>query len=293
MRILAALAAVLFVVAAAGFADLNDSLPPDLKHPAIGYFASAHTDPVAILNAQLQAGRVHLKFEGPQGYLRSVLDELNVRVESQIAVFSKTSLQVALIEPLNPRTIFFNDSVAVAWMKGGFIELASQDVRQGVFFYRLEQRAVTAPRFEREDTCLRCHQSDASLGVAGMINRSTFTGPDGAPRLIFGSSNPDHRTPIEERWGGWYVTGSVGKARHMGNAMLTDALADDPKSMVTPATLNVATLEGKFNTKNYLSPYSDVAATGVRPPDVHDELDHAGGLGGPYGCVRRSTRTAP
>ena len=87
-----------------------------LDHPAINYnYAPVH-DPVALLDTKL------LKFEGPSGYLRSVLDALHVPVESQIAVFSKTSLQSPLIEPNNPRTIFFNDSVAVGWMKGGFIE---------------------------------------------------------------------------------------------------------------------------------------------------------------------------
>jgi hypothetical protein len=40
--------------------------------------------------------------------------------------------------------------------------------------------------------------------------------------------------------------------------MLLDA--DNSQPMVTPATLNVATLQGKFDTRNYLSPYSDVAA---------------------------------
>ena len=90
-----------------------------------------------------------------------------------------------------------------------------------------------------------------------MLTRSTFTAPDGAPRLIFGGGNPDHRTPLEDRWGGWYVTGSVGTARHMGNAMLR---GDDLKSMVTAAPLNVATLQGRFDNANYLSPYSDVAA---------------------------------
>jgi hypothetical protein len=162
-----------------------------------------------------------------------------------------------LIEPRNPRTIFFNDSTAVAWMKGGFIELVSQDPERGLIFYRLRQAPVRVPRFDREDTCLRCHQSDQSLGVPGMISRSTVTAPDGAPRIIFGGPTPDHRTPVEDRWGGWYVTGSVGTTRHMGNAMLT---GDDPKSMVTAATLNVSSLQGKIETGNYLSPYSDVAA---------------------------------
>ena len=37
-----------------------------------------------------------------------------------------------------------------------------------------------------------------------------------------GSFVIDHRSPLEQRWGGWYVTGTHGAARHMGNAMVTD-----------------------------------------------------------------------
>ena len=114
-----------------------------LDHPAINYnYAPVH-DPVAQLDPS------QLKFDGPSGYLRSVLDALHVPVESQIAVFSKTSLQAPLIGPNNPRTIFFNDSVAVGWMKGGFIELAALDPRQGVQFYTLQPRADAPARFEK------------------------------------------------------------------------------------------------------------------------------------------------
>jgi hypothetical protein len=243
---------------AAGFAELGDTLAPKLDHPAIQYFTGPVNDPVSELNRKLQSGQEHLKFEGPQGYLRSVLAALNVPIESQIAVFLKTSLQADLIELRNPRTIFFNDAVVVAWMHGGFIELASQDPRWGVVFHILPQQSVQQPAFQRRDDCLRCHQSDASLGVAGMMIRSTFTGSNGELRLIDGASLIDHRSPMEERWGGWYVTGSVGSNRHMGNAVVTDP--DHPKSMVTASTLNLASLREKIDTQNYLSPYSDVAA---------------------------------
>ena len=104
-----------------------------LDNPAIRYGYGPVQDPVAELDLS------KLK-PGPSGYLGSVLDALHIHVESQIAVFSKTSLQSPLISPDNPRTIFFNDSVAVGWMKGGFIEIAALDPRQGVQFYTLQPR---------------------------------------------------------------------------------------------------------------------------------------------------------
>src|SRR5690348_2500382 len=115
-------------------AELADRVAPAQDHPAIRYTTSAPHDPVSELDRKLASSDTHLKFEGASGYLRSVLDALNVPIESQIAVFSQTSLQADLIQRNNPRTIFFNDSVVVAWMRRGLIELASHDPVRGVIF---------------------------------------------------------------------------------------------------------------------------------------------------------------
>jgi hypothetical protein len=244
MRPGASFAAAILLASSLYGADLLD-------HPAINYNYGAVRDPVALLNRKLDQGQAQLTFDGPSGYLRSVLAELNVPIESQIAVFSKTSLQAPLIEPRNPRTIFFNDSVAVGWMRGGFIELASLDPRQGVQFYRLEQRASSLPGFQKGTDCLRCHVGDTTLGVAGMVVRSTFTAADGSPLLVYGGSVMDHRTPLEDRWGGWFVTGSLGTVRHLGNAVIGPQ--GDPTAMEP--------LQGKID--------SDVAALMVFDHQMH------------------------
>ena len=83
------------------------------------------------LNQALQSGRIQLKADGASEYLQSMLEALNVPVESQIVVFARDSVQLARITMANPRTLFFNDSVAVGWVRGGFIEVASQDPRTG------------------------------------------------------------------------------------------------------------------------------------------------------------------
>jgi hypothetical protein len=114
---------------------------PSSWNPAIGYRIAARKDSVAQLNERLLAGTARLTFDGPSGYLRSLLNARDVPVESQMAVFSKTSLQGARINPSNPRTVFFNDNVAVAWMRGGFIEIAAQDPASGIGFYVLPQEA--------------------------------------------------------------------------------------------------------------------------------------------------------
>ena len=204
-----------------------------LDHPAINYGKAPVHDAIASLDPR------SLKFEGSSGYLYSLLDALHVPVESQIAVFSKTSLQAPLIEPNNPRTIFFNDSVAVGWMKGGFIEIAALDPRQGVQFYKLEQHASATPRSVRGSAleCLRCHVGDTTQDVAGFVVRSTYTAVDGSPMLIYGGSAVDHRTPIEDRWGGWFVTGAPATVHHLGNAVI--GAQGDPKAMESlPAKTN-------------------------------------------------------
>jgi|SRR5581483_10397725 len=240
-------------------AELDDTLGPALDHPAIHYDRGPFQDPIAVLNRKLEQGQAQLQFETPSGYLRSVLHALNVPVESQIAVFSKTSLQAPLIEPRNPRTIFFNDSVVVAWMKGGFLEAAAHDPQQGVQFYTLEQRSTARPRFQKGGDCLRCHVGDATLGVAGMVVRSTFTASDGSPMLVYGGSLVDHRTPIESRWGGWFVTGAPATVRHLGNAAIGSQ--GDPKAMDP--------LQARIDTSAYLSPYSDAAALLVFDHQMH------------------------
>jgi hypothetical protein len=261
---LRASAILIFAVAIsvpAGFAELNDKLSPSLDHPAIQYFNYLQHPPqdvVANLKRKIEEGKIQLKFDAGKGFLPSVLEALNVPIESQMAVFSKTSRQSQRIEPSNPRTIFFNDSVSVGWVHGGFIELAAQDPEQGVIFYTLEQQFASQPSLIRRDECLACHRSDVSLGVPGMILRSFYTLPDGAPKLILGGFTTDHRSPFEERWGGWYVTGTMARTRHMGNAMLADP--DHPEAMITDQTLHVRSLENKFDTNHYLSAHSDIAA---------------------------------
>jgi hypothetical protein len=174
-------------------------------------------------------------------------------------------VQSRRINPKNPRTLFFNDAVVVGWVRGGFIELAAQDPQQGVIFYTLEQSPkllpFPKPYFKRDDTCLSCHFSNAAAGVVGMLIRSVFPGPDGTAMYQAGSYVTDDRSPMEQRWGGWYVTGKSSPKHHLGNAILTDF--EKPESMVSPSTLLLGSLRDKFNTDLYLSPYSDVVALTV------------------------------
>ncbi len=79
----------------------------------------------------------------------------------------------------------------------------------------------------------------------------------------------DHRSPFEERWGGWFITGKTGSARHMGNKMLAATAASRASGSPKP----MASLEGRFDLASYPSRFSDVGAVMVlEPPGEDDEL---------------------
>ena len=65
--------------------------------PAIQYSSGTTYNVVSELNQQLQDGAATLEFEGRSGYLRSVLEAFGIPIESQLAVFSRTSFQEHLV----------------------------------------------------------------------------------------------------------------------------------------------------------------------------------------------------
>jgi hypothetical protein len=228
------------------------------NHPAIQYQQTPAQDEITRLNERLRRGEVTLTFEPTRGYLRSVLAALKVPEESQVLVFSKTSFQASRITPLNPRALYFNDTVSVGWVRGGeVLEFIAQDPRQGAQFYTLDQTQGVVPQFARNLSCVQCHTWEATSGVPGMFLSSIFPGPDGS-MLYAPVFSVDHRTPFELRWGGWYVTGRHALTRHMGNATVAPGTSMD--GMVTPATLHTTSLEGRFNPEGYVSTHSDIVA---------------------------------
>ena len=232
-------------------------------HPAIAYSTAPVSDPVAQLNRKLADGSITLAFdEAGAGYLRSVLEALQVPVSSQILAFAETSLQARKINRDNPRAIYFRDDVAVAWVRhGDVLEMAAQDPRQGMVFYTLPQQPLAAPRFERNDTCLACHLSWDTLAVPGPVLQTVF--PRQNDLEYANGGFVDHRMPVDERWGGWFVTGKQVPARHMGNQPLMQ-----PTPRKGPVQ-KLATVDGEFDTARYLANTSDIAALLVFDHQVH------------------------
>ncbi len=218
--------------------------------PAIGYSTAPLNNVVADLNRKLEDGSTALTFEGRSGYLRSALDALKLPIDSQLLLYSKGSLQGRLVGPSSPRALFFNDRVALGWVRDGeLLEVAAHDEAAGVVFYTLEQRPRERPVFKREFRCLGCHMSGDTSGIPGFLMFSST--PDVAGDRDIRIVAMDHRSPYAERFGGWFVTGSGGAARHLGNQVpaLEGRRGDE-----------MASVAGLFDAEGFLGTTSDIAA---------------------------------
>ena len=234
-------------------------------------------DPIANLEQRIQTDKAILNYDEAHGYLTSILKELKVPVSSQTLVFSKSSFQLSQISPETPRAVYFNDDTYVGWVNHGqFIEIAHVDPKNGPSFYTLQQEYDPYPVIEHQaEECTVCHD--------------TFQTKDAVPRLLMLSVLPNQdgnalkaaalitndKSPLRERWGGWYVTGTHGAQRHMGNTTVrarTDDVDDIKKFMARldlNAGANLTDLSKRFDTKEYVSPYSDIVALMVLGHQTH------------------------
>lgn len=267
---LLAAAAALWLSAAAVHAQRSDAFAESRYHPALRYSRTAPANAVSALNEKLERGEVTLTFEaGGRGYLKSVLDAFGISVTSQALVYSQTSLQASHISAANPRAVYFNDDVAVAWIRGApLVEIAAQDARLGTVFYQLGQTDGPSPRLNRSETCLSCHLSWDTRAVPGVFVMSTF--PRKSDRDYANGGISDHRESLERRWGGWYVTGAKVPPRHMGNVPLIGPHAVGPEKMAPPPVFaTMADAPAMRDIGEYLAPHSDIAALLVFEHQLH------------------------
>jgi len=243
----------------------------------INYYTAPVSDPVTRLQSQIDAGEVQLEYDVDHGYLPSVLKALGVSAESQTLVFSKTSFQRERISPSRPRALYFNDDVYVGWVQNGpVMEISAVDPQQGAIFYTLTQRAAERPQFIRDrGDCLSCHASSRTWDVPGHLVRSVYTAPDGQPHFGAGTFRTNHGSPFSERWGGWYVTGTHGAQRHMGNVVAADEA--HPENLDREAGANLTDLSSTVDTSPYLTRHSDLVALMVleHQTDMHNLITRA------------------
>ena len=250
----------------------------DADNEAIRYAESAPADSVSALQKRLEAGKAALVYHPKYGYLPAVLKALGIPVSSQILVFSKTSLQRDFISPKTPRAVYFNDDSYIGWTRGGSVlEVSSVDPKLGANFYVIEQRPSAKPKLIRQThECLQCHDSGMTRGVPGYMLRSVYADIAGQPFFSAGSFITTDQSPLEERWGGWYVTGTHGTQRHMCNQWLRSS--DHANNMDLDRGANVTSLSDRFDTAAYLTKHSDIVALMVAEHQarVHNLITRAG-----------------
>lgn len=239
---------------------------PYFEEAPIRYSIRSANDPIAELQRSIQDKTYEFTATGSRETLETILELLDISPESQILVFSKTSLQNELISPETPRALYFNDSHYVGWAQGGDIEVAASDRRLGLTFYQITPTEKTelkhAPDIQRNATCLICHAESFSSTYPGLMAHSVFATEEGTQLVRDKSYDVDHRTPIEHRWGGWYVTGRIDGPRHRGNVYFTPSQEDAADITATDIDRGsyLEDLNSVIDTTPYLRSTSDVLA---------------------------------
>jgi hypothetical protein len=246
-------------VAAAGVSSAVAA--DDFEAEPINYSKATPQNVVTRLQKQLDAGTRHFEFDERTGYLRSLLGALEIPQSSQMLVFSKTSFQRQRIAPRSPRALYFNDNVYVGYCANGdLMEISAADPKLGAVFYTLDQERVDKPRIVRQtDNCLLCHANSQTRNVPGFVIRSVFSDTAGFPILGSGTFQIDDSSPLAHRWGGWYVTGTHGHQKHMGNLIVTNK-EQPPEEIDNSHGMNVTSLDGRFDRAKYLADSSDIVA---------------------------------
>jgi len=240
----------------------------EYDYEPIRYESTPVNDPVSALGRRIERGEAALGFDERHGYLPAVLEALGVPRASQMLVFSKTSFQLQHIGPTRPRAGYFSDDVYIGWVQGGdVLEISAVDPKQGAIFYTLDQKPTARPQFVRRNECMQCHSSAMTQSVPGHLVRSVYTDERGHPLLHFGTSVTTHRSAVEERWGGWYVTGTSGRNEHRGNLVVKEGQTLDDLDL--RAGTNVKDLSTYFDTSKYLTPHSDIVALLVIEHQAH------------------------
>jgi len=233
---------------------------PDYDLPPVNYSKAKDNNRITRLQAALEEQRFAFPDSNGKAILKALLIELKISESSQVIVFSKTSLQRRIITPEHPRAMYFNEDFYVGYVPGGLIEIIACDDPTGIMFYSLDPNRISKDlKFVRELECMTCHANHNTMDVPGLLVRSVFTEKTGETVLPWGSYLTTPASPISERWGGWYVTGTHGEIGHMGNKFVmrssTGGLSYDKKY-----GQNVTDMSQYFDTDKHLANTSDILA---------------------------------
>jgi len=226
----------------------------DIAEEPHHYWQQPREDPFTRFMGRVEKGQVRLDAsKGEKAFLLQLLPMLGISPSSQLWVFSGTSLQSGRISPHTPRAVYFNEDVYVGYVPGGKIEIASMDPELGAIFYIFDiPRDGQTPRFQRSDRCMNCHAGDAQFRVPSLSVESVIPGANTGSLDAFRRGLSGHTIPLEQRYGGWHVTGAPASLKHHGNLIGESSPQGLKTTPIVPGSL--------FDLDTYPVPTSDLLA---------------------------------
>jgi hypothetical protein len=192
-----------------------------IDNPVHEYWSRSPNDRFWQLKKAIDRGEVILSTENSHAFLHDLLARLEVPESSQLLVSSATSLQKGLINPRNPRAIYFNEDTYVGYVPRGRIEIAAIDPEAGPIFYLFDPvRNGSMPHVVRDHACMNCHSPHYLGGIPALVVESVVPGMTGGGEKAFRRNQSGHAVPLEDRFGGWTVTGAPVSWRHWGNIIM-------------------------------------------------------------------------
>jgi hypothetical protein len=183
------------MISAAPAAETKEPRVVDFKAAPHSYLEAQPKDRFAELQEKVQKGEVKLDTSNDKAFLTSLLEALNIPISSQIMVFSASSLQSEIINPRNPRSLYFNEDTYLGWVPNGLVEIIAADPEMGPIFYVYDRLRPggPVPGVQRSTKCMNCHAGNATRRLPGLIAESLLVSQAG-------SSLETYRRGIRSRW---------------------------------------------------------------------------------------------
>ena len=202
-------------------AETNAPRVIDFRSAPHNYLDWKPRDRFAMIKERIQEGEVKIDTSNDKAFLKSMLDALSIPASSQIMVFSASSLQSEIINPGNPRALYFNEDTYIGWVPGGLIEIIAADPEMGPMFYVYDRLRPggAVPSVQRSTKCMNCHAGNATRRLPGLIAESLLVSRAGSSLETFRRDVQGHQIPLESRFGGWHLTGQHNISDHRANVM--------------------------------------------------------------------------
>lgn len=202
-------------------AETNAPRVIDFRSAPHNYLDWKPRDRFAMIKKRIQQGEIKIDTSNDKAFLKSMLDALSIPASSQIMVFSASSLQSEIINPGNPRALYFNEDTYIGWVPGGLIEIIAADPEMGPMFYVYDRLRPggPVPSVQRSTKCMNCHAGNATRRLPGLIAESLLVSRAGSSLETFRRDVQGHQIPLESRFGGWHLTGKHNLSDHRANVM--------------------------------------------------------------------------